>query len=117
MAKCEDFPCCGHTPDDPCERQWYDDPDAFNPTVNPHCFCDHADNWCVVDDDGYEDDVDPEDCEHGDASQRRQGWECDICGSLLVMVIDQSPLAYPSKVIPGMWVEITALGWHFEVAA
>lgn len=26
MAMCEDFPCCGHTPQDPCEPQFYDTP-------------------------------------------------------------------------------------------
>jgi hypothetical protein len=27
---CEDYPCCGHTPSDPCKRQWYDEPGAFD---------------------------------------------------------------------------------------
>jgi hypothetical protein len=45
---CEDYPCCGHTADDPCTAQWYDAPDAFDPSVNPHCFCDHSDGWCEV---------------------------------------------------------------------
>lgn len=115
MARCEDYPCCGHTPEDPCERQWYDEPDAFNPTVNPHCFCDHAEGWCNVDDDGYEGDEDPRTCEHGDASMRRDGkWECDLCGSPLTMVTDVSPLLYRSKVVPGLLVEIPVIGWHFE---
>ena len=57
---CEDWPCCGHTPLDPCTREWYDHPDAFNPRVNPHCFCDHENGDCSVDD--YEDeDEDDED--------------------------------------------------------
>lgn len=43
---CEDYPCCGHTESDPCEVQWYDAPDAFDPRVNPHCFCDHAAGVC-----------------------------------------------------------------------
>lgn len=43
---CEDYPCCGHTPADPCERQWYDEPDAFDTRRNPHAFCDHAEGWC-----------------------------------------------------------------------
>ena len=29
MPKCEDSPCCGHTPQDPCERQPYDEPGYF----------------------------------------------------------------------------------------
>jgi hypothetical protein len=113
---CEDYPCCGHTPDDPCTREWYDHPDAFNPSVNPHCFCDHADGWCSVEE--YEEDVDPDTCEHGDASNMlKGGWRCDLCYSWLVMVTDVSPLAYPSKAVPGLWIEIPVLGIHFEAAA
>jgi hypothetical protein len=48
MAKCEDYPCCGHTPLDPCERQWYDEPDAFDTTRNPHAFCEHEFGICEV---------------------------------------------------------------------
>lgn len=32
--KCEDYPCCGHTPDDPCERQDYDEPGYFDNPLN-----------------------------------------------------------------------------------
>jgi hypothetical protein len=110
---CEDYPCCGHTPDDPCLRQWYDHPDAFNPQVNPHCFCEHEFGICDVYE--YEDEVDPEDCEHGDASHRGLRWECDACGSRLKMVTDVSPYVYESKVVPGTLFEISVLGWHFEV--
>lgn len=46
---CEDYPCCGHTPQDPCERQWYDEPDAFDTTKNPHALCDHENGDCDVD--------------------------------------------------------------------
>jgi hypothetical protein len=118
MARCEDYPCCGHTPLDPCERQWFDEPGAFDPIRNPHCFCDHAEGWCNVDE--YEDyEADPETCEHGDASdwQTGGGWRCDLCYSFLVMVTDVSPLAYPSKAVPGLFIEIPVLGWHWEVAA
>jgi hypothetical protein len=117
FCDCEDAPCCGHTALDPGRREWYDEPGAFDPIRNPHCFCDHAEGWCNVDE--YEsDDVDPDDCEHGDASQhKRRGWECDICGVPLTMVTDVSPMAYPSKAVPGLWVEIPVLGWHFEAAA
>ena len=45
---CEDYPCCGHTPDDPCERQWYDAPDAFDTTKNPHALCNHEEGECSV---------------------------------------------------------------------
>ena len=48
MAYCEDYPCCGHTPQDPCERQWYDEPDAFDTTKNPHALCEHEFGLCDV---------------------------------------------------------------------
>jgi len=47
---CEDYPCCGHTPSDPCTREWYDEPDAFDPRKNPHAFCDHANGDYACDD-------------------------------------------------------------------
>lgn len=53
---CEDYPCCGHTEQDPCRREWYDHPDAFNPSVNPHCFCEHEYGICEVEE--YDDDDD-----------------------------------------------------------
>ena len=59
MSMCEDYPCCGHTPQDPCEPQWYDAPDAFDLRKNPHAFCDHENGDCEVDvwdeDDEWED--------------------------------------------------------------
>lgn len=58
LGYCEDYPCCGHTPDDPCTRQWYDHPDAFNPSVNPHAFCEHEYGICEVDDYPEEDEDD-----------------------------------------------------------
>lgn len=48
MALCEDYPCCGHTPQDPCSAQWYDAPDAFDTTVHPHALCDHESGDCDV---------------------------------------------------------------------
>lgn len=48
MAYCEDYPCCGHTPSDPCDRQWYDEPDAFDTRKNPHALCDHENGECNV---------------------------------------------------------------------
>jgi hypothetical protein len=62
MAYCEDYPCCGHTPEDPCERQWYDEPDAFDTSVNPHALCDHESGDCDVwweEDDEEEEDAAP----------------------------------------------------------
>jgi len=46
--RCEDYPCCGHTNDDPCGPQWYDAPDAFDTTKNPHALCDHENGDCDV---------------------------------------------------------------------
>jgi len=51
---CEDYPCCGHTPQDPCTREWYDHPDAFDTRKYPHALCDHESGECNVEeyDDG-----------------------------------------------------------------
>lgn len=48
---CEDYPCCGHTPADPCTRQWYDEPGAFDTTRpgNEHALCDHENGDCNAD--------------------------------------------------------------------
>lgn len=56
--RCEDFPCCGHTNDDPCEPQPYDRPDYYDTTVpgNEHALCDHENGDCNVPD--YDDDED-----------------------------------------------------------
>lgn len=54
---CEDYPCCGHTPEDPCERQWYDEPGAFDTSRpgNEHALCDHENGICEVEPD-FDDD-------------------------------------------------------------
>lgn len=51
MNRCEDFPCCGHTFDDPCSGSTY------NPYNDPHLMCDH-DYGCELDDDPTEPDTD-----------------------------------------------------------
>lgn len=60
MAYCEDYPCCGHTPEDPCGPQWYDKPGAFDTTIpgNEHALCDHENGDCDVED--YGDDEESE---------------------------------------------------------
>lgn len=63
---CEDYPCCGHTPDDPCGAQWYDAPDAFDVTTNPHALCDHENGDCDV----WDEDFDECDEDH----------QCEDCG-------------------------------------
>lgn len=61
MAYCQDYPCCGHDMvNDPCDRQWYDEPDAFDPRVNPHCFCEHEFGVCEAEDEYADEDEDEE---------------------------------------------------------
>lgn len=50
MGHCEDYPCCGHTPLDPCTREWYDHPDAFDTSIpgQEHRLCDHESGDCYV---------------------------------------------------------------------
>lgn len=60
MAYCEDYPCCGHTPQDPCDQQWYDEPDAFDTTKNPHALCDHENGECDVEYEEYDDEEEVE---------------------------------------------------------
>jgi hypothetical protein len=58
MAYCEDYPACGHTPLDPCERQPYDEPGYYDTSIpgNEHALCDHENGECDVDyDEDYED--------------------------------------------------------------
>jgi hypothetical protein len=42
MAYCEDYPCCGHTLQDPCDAPPYD------PRNDPHLLCDHNTGYCEV---------------------------------------------------------------------
>lgn len=64
--RCEDYPCCGHTNDDPCASQWYDAPDAFDTTRYPHALCDHEFGECYVEADECEGGW--EDCPYGGCS-------------------------------------------------
>ena len=56
--KCEDYPCCGHADQDPCEPQWYDEPGAFDTSKpgNEHALCDHENGECEVQE--FDDDED-----------------------------------------------------------
>jgi hypothetical protein len=62
MTYCEDYPCCGHTNEDPCERQPYDEPGYYDTSIrgNEHALCDHENGECDVDYDDY-DEADDED--------------------------------------------------------
>lgn len=54
MKYCEDYPCCGHTPDDPCD---YAGPTADDIMANPakyHLGCDHEAGYCRYEDDEEE---------------------------------------------------------------
>lgn len=53
--RCEDYPCCGHTDNDPCGPQWYDAPDAFDTTIpgQEHRLCEHEAGFCDVDEEEY----------------------------------------------------------------
>jgi hypothetical protein len=53
MARCEDYPCCGHTPEDPCGPQEYDRPNYYDITIpgNEHHLCNHEEGECQVDED------------------------------------------------------------------
>lgn len=63
--RCEDYPCCGHTPADPCEPQWYDEDGAFDLTRNPHAFCDHEEGFCDAEYD------EPDECEYCGSEDHR----------------------------------------------
>ncbi len=49
--KCEDYPCCGHTPYDPCD---------WSPPSGEHANCDHENGVCEVAD-YFDNDDEPED--------------------------------------------------------
>jgi hypothetical protein len=56
MARCEDYPCCGHTDGLPCD---WTPPDYRS---DPHALCDHENGICEADDD--DEDVDCSDLGH-----------------------------------------------------
>ena len=74
-ALCEDYPACGHTTEDPCGRQWYDEPGAFDTSIpgNEHALCDHENGECDVDmdDEDYDEDYPHPDSADGRAWQAR----------------------------------------------
>lgn len=78
--RCEDYPCCGHTPDDPCERQPYDEPGYYDTTIpgQEHRLCDHENGECHVDEYG-DDECDDEDHECDACKRTPDGWVCSYC--------------------------------------
>lgn len=68
---CEDYPCCGHTPSDPCDPQPYDAPDYYDTQKNPHAFCDHAEGFCDAE---YDEDEPEHDDEDSEPWEDEDGW-------------------------------------------
>jgi len=50
MVRCEDYPCCGHTDEDPCGPADYDVAGYYDVSVpgQEHRLCDHANGECDV---------------------------------------------------------------------
>jgi hypothetical protein len=78
MAYCEDYPCCGHTPQDPCERQPYDEPGYYDTSIrgNEHALCDHENGECDVD---YDEECNDEEHECDSCEDSPDGWVCSYC--------------------------------------
>jgi len=58
--RCEDYPCCGHTPSDPCD---YSGPTSSDMLANParyHLGCDHEVGCEYEADEDYEDEDEDE---------------------------------------------------------
>jgi len=81
MSYCEDFPCCGHTPQDPCDRQPYDEPGYFDTTIsgNEHALCDHENGECNVDYDEPECEDDEHECVDCETNGPGTPWICSWC--------------------------------------
>lgn len=82
MAYCEDYPCCGHTPQDPCERQPYDEPGYYDTSIpgNEHALCDHEHGECDVEPDYDECDDAEHDCVDCERNGHGTPWVCSYCG-------------------------------------
>lgn len=49
MARCEDYPCCGHTDGLGCnyDTSYYSSQEYYN-YMNIHYGCDHEAGWCAA---------------------------------------------------------------------
>lgn len=59
MARCEDYPCCGHSFEEGCDPRGL--PDSRDMLENPakyHIGCDHETGYCEYEEDDYDDDED-----------------------------------------------------------
>jgi hypothetical protein len=62
MAKrCEDYPCCGHTEQDPCDPEAFGFKTSAEWANDPHLMCDHENGICEADDKDYDEDEDTDD--------------------------------------------------------
>ena len=79
MVYCEDYPCCGHTPLDPCERQPYDEPGYYDTSIpgQEHRLCDHEAGECNVDYDEPDCEDEEHDCDSCHSTP--DGWVCSWC--------------------------------------
>lgn len=69
MPYCEDYPCCGHTPDDPCAPQEYDAPGYYDTSIpgQEHRLCNHEEGECMVDE------PEPDEWDEGDEVDDERG--------------------------------------------
>lgn len=82
-AYCPDYPCCGHTPQDPCWREWYDEPGAFDTSIlgHEHRLCDHENGECDVPEPYDDDDEDLLDAINDDDDDDGE-WDSDYAYDL-----------------------------------
>lgn len=91
MTYCEDYPCCGHTAQDPCDWQGPTSDDMLADPSRYHVGCDHEAGFCDYADRDDDDRFygDPEGCIaagiHGDNATMMddESWECDSCGEII----------------------------------
>lgn len=50
MARCEDFPCCGHEAND-CDGSLYGSDESIMAHARKHAYCDHEAGYCELEDD------------------------------------------------------------------
>ena len=55
MSRCEDYPCCGHAPDDPCNYSGPTSQDMLSNPAQYHIGCDHETGYCEYTDEEEED--------------------------------------------------------------
>lgn len=73
MSYCEDYPCCGHTPQDPCDYSGPTSQDMLADPARYHIGCDHNTGYCYYEevDDEDEDDLECDYAPGGDKAHMR----------------------------------------------